>query len=67
VQSKVCEAWLELNRLFESQDAVTKMFFKDKMQTLQMRKGDNGGANTITHATHAYFLTTFLLLLRKCS
>jgi hypothetical protein len=43
VQSKALghEAWLELNRLFESLDAFTKMFLNYKMQTLKMREGDN--------------------------
>ncbi len=37
VQSKALghEALLELNRLFESLDAVTKMFLNDKMQQLK--------------------------------
>ncbi len=40
MQSKALghEAWLELNRLFESLDAL---FLNDKMQTLKMREGDN--------------------------
>jgi hypothetical protein len=40
VQSKALghEAWLELNRLFESLDAFTKMFLNYKMQTLKMRE-----------------------------
>lgn len=34
-------AWTELIRLFESQDAVTKMYLKDKLHTLKMRENDS--------------------------
>ena len=34
-------AWTKLIRLFESQDAVTKMYLKDKLHTLKMRENDS--------------------------
>jgi hypothetical protein len=27
--------------MFESKDAITKMYFKNKLQTLKMKEGDN--------------------------
>jgi hypothetical protein len=43
VESKLTsnEAWLELIQIFESKDAVTKMFLKGKLQTLKMKEGEN--------------------------
>jgi hypothetical protein len=43
VKSKLTsnEAWLELIQIFESMDEVTKMFLKDKLQTLKMKEGEN--------------------------
>jgi hypothetical protein len=35
------EAWLELIQIFESKNEVTKMFLKDKLQTLKMKEGEN--------------------------
>ncbi len=35
------EPWLELIQIFESKDEVTKMFLKDKLQTLKMKEGKN--------------------------
>ncbi len=42
VESKLTsnEAWLELIQIFESKDAVTKMFLKGKLQTLKMKEGN---------------------------
>ena len=34
-------AWQELIKIFESQDALTKMYLKDKLHTLKMKENDN--------------------------
>jgi len=43
VESKLTsnEVWLELIQIFESKDVVTKVFLKDKLQTIKMKKGEN--------------------------
>jgi hypothetical protein len=33
-------AWLELKRLFQSQNVITKMYLKDKFHILKMRKNE---------------------------
>ena len=35
------QTWQELSRIFESQDAVTKMHLKDKLHTLKMKESDS--------------------------
>jgi hypothetical protein len=35
------EAWGELIRLFETQDAITKMYLHDKLATLKMRENES--------------------------
>jgi hypothetical protein len=42
VESKITshDAWQELFRIFESQKVVSKMFFKDNLQTLEMKDGE---------------------------
>ena len=39
--SNANQAWQELSRIFESQDAVTKMHLKDKLHTLKMKESDD--------------------------
>jgi hypothetical protein len=35
------DVWQELIKMFETQDAVTKMFLRDNLQTLKMREGES--------------------------
>lgn len=45
-------AWQELERLFESQDAVTKMYLKDRLYTLKMRDNDSVTKHIHTFRAH---------------
>jgi hypothetical protein len=46
---KTKEAWGELTNLFEAQDAITKMYLRDKLATLKMKENES-----MTKHIHAF-------------
>ena len=55
------EAWKELKSVFESQDAITKMYLKDKLHTLKMKENES-----VTKHIHVFRSHMEQLLVAGC-
>jgi len=52
------EAWKELKNVFESQDAITKMYLKDKLHTLKMKENESVTKHIHVFRSHLEQLST---------